>query len=106
MVRFGQDLNCVRGRKGLTDGLRRCYVPEMLASTHQKISKNFCKSKLKVSFGWDKCKRVKVKYKTMAVAGGPGEQARGERGARAALRIPFALLANAESGKQTIIMVF
>lgn len=96
----------MRGRKGWTDLLRRCYTPEMLASTHQKISKNFCKSKLKVSFSWDKCKRVKVKYKTTAAAGEAREPARGEKGARAALRTPFALLANAERGKRVFIMVF
>lgn len=66
MVIFGQDLNIVREERGRTDSLRRCCSPEVLARTHQNILKTFCPSKLKVSFGWDKCKRVKVKYKTNA----------------------------------------
>jgi len=39
-------------------------------------------------------------------AGGTEEQAQGKRGARAALHLAFALLANTESGKRVFIMVF
>jgi len=38
MVRFGQD--CVRGRKGRTDSLRRRYASEMRTGTHQKVLRN------------------------------------------------------------------
>lgn len=42
-----------------------------------------------MSCGWDKCKRVKVKYKTMSAAGGAGGQTQRESGARAALCCPL-----------------
>lgn len=56
-------------------GMNRCAQEDATAlkywqSIDKKALRNFWKSELKVIFGWDKCKTVKVKYKTNAREGG------------------------------------
>lgn len=107
----------MQGRERVEQMCLGSYSPEMLASTDKKALRNFWKSELKMIFGWDKCKRVNmkykkkckggwVKYKTMPARGGAVRQAQGERGARVSLCVPFALMACVESGKKIFIMVF
>lgn len=64
------------GSCGAEKGMNRCAWEDAIAlrcwqeTTPKKAFRNFWKSQQKVIFGWDKCGRVKVNYKTNAGKGG------------------------------------